>query len=181
MSMGLWYMCQQVQGPYSKHFIFFMTYELVQKARVLHCIRLEMLVRGKHWKIWSVVNTNPESHSVIYIFFPICNLSTHLFFWWFLVKICHCWSVFPPSNENVKGPWEMILFSLPNTLRNFPKIRTTIKNVSGSCKNWFHSFKTSTFLRFYLEDEKLNILSQILGHLQNNLTQSEKAVDVKIM
>jgi hypothetical protein len=48
-------------------------------------------------------------------------------------------------------------------------------------KTGFIPFKTSTFFRFYLEDEKLNILSQSLGQLQNNLTQNEKSLDVKIM
>jgi hypothetical protein len=30
------------QGPYSQHFIFFVTYQLAQKARVLHYSGLEM-------------------------------------------------------------------------------------------------------------------------------------------
>ncbi len=32
-------------GPYSQHFIFFVTYELAQLARVLSYSKLEMLVR----------------------------------------------------------------------------------------------------------------------------------------
>jgi hypothetical protein len=33
---------------HSQHFIFFVTYEWVLLARVLHCIRLERLSRDKH-------------------------------------------------------------------------------------------------------------------------------------
>jgi hypothetical protein len=37
-----------VKGLYSEQFIFFLTYEWAQSARVLHYIRLERLARGKH-------------------------------------------------------------------------------------------------------------------------------------
>jgi hypothetical protein len=33
---------------YSQHFIFFVTYEWAQNARVLHLTRLETLIRDKH-------------------------------------------------------------------------------------------------------------------------------------
>ncbi len=35
-------------GTYSKHFIFFMTHERAQYARVLHYSRLERLARDEH-------------------------------------------------------------------------------------------------------------------------------------
>jgi hypothetical protein len=35
----------KTQGPYSQHFIFFITYELAKLARVLNNYRLDMLVR----------------------------------------------------------------------------------------------------------------------------------------
>jgi hypothetical protein len=35
-------------GPYSQHFILFVTSEFAQQARVLHYNALEMLVRDKH-------------------------------------------------------------------------------------------------------------------------------------
>jgi hypothetical protein len=38
----------KVQGPYSQHFIFLVTYEWAKQARVLHCSGLESLVRDKH-------------------------------------------------------------------------------------------------------------------------------------
>jgi hypothetical protein len=37
----------KVQGPYSQHFICFITYEFVQKARVLYNIWLDKIVRDK--------------------------------------------------------------------------------------------------------------------------------------
>jgi hypothetical protein len=36
-------------GPYSQHFILFVTYELAQKARVLHYNKLERLANDKHF------------------------------------------------------------------------------------------------------------------------------------
>jgi hypothetical protein len=35
-------------GPYSQHFIFFVTYELTHRARVFNYSRLEMLVKEKY-------------------------------------------------------------------------------------------------------------------------------------
>jgi hypothetical protein len=35
-------------GPYSQHFIFFVTYEWAEQARVLYCTKLEGLARDKH-------------------------------------------------------------------------------------------------------------------------------------
>jgi hypothetical protein len=35
-------------GPYSQHFIFFVTYEWAEQARVLYCAKLEGLARDKH-------------------------------------------------------------------------------------------------------------------------------------
>jgi hypothetical protein len=37
-----------IMGPYSKNFIFFVTYKLARGTRVLHYSRLEMVVREKH-------------------------------------------------------------------------------------------------------------------------------------
>ncbi len=59
------------QGPYSQHFIFFVSYERGQLASVLHDTMLESLCRYKHfsllgplvtYKKWSFVYTVPEFH-----------------------------------------------------------------------------------------------------------------------
>ncbi len=43
-----WEIAVRNQRPYSRHFIFFITYELAQQPRVLHYSWLEILVREKH-------------------------------------------------------------------------------------------------------------------------------------
>jgi hypothetical protein len=40
-----------IQGPYSQHYIFFVTYESAQKAKRLLNIRLQRLSKVKHSKL----------------------------------------------------------------------------------------------------------------------------------
>jgi hypothetical protein len=49
------------KGPYSQHFIFFITYEWAQKTRVLHYIRLYMLTRDKHTVLLGPITSYEEN------------------------------------------------------------------------------------------------------------------------
>ncbi len=42
------YLRQELQGPFSQNYIFFVTYEFAKKAGVLHYMKAEMLVSEKH-------------------------------------------------------------------------------------------------------------------------------------
>ncbi len=53
------------QGTYSKHFIFFVTYESAQQARVLHNTRLERLANEKHSNFISPIHKVGRKISVV--------------------------------------------------------------------------------------------------------------------
>ncbi len=46
--MRLYHRADMDQGPYSQHFIFFVTYESSQYVRVLHYITLERVASNKY-------------------------------------------------------------------------------------------------------------------------------------
>ncbi len=48
MNLSQLYISEKGQGLYSQHFIFFVTYELAQWARLLHKNKLERLAGDKH-------------------------------------------------------------------------------------------------------------------------------------
>ncbi len=47
-------------GPYSQHFIFFLTYEFFQQAIVLEYTRSEKLTSDKHSNLWNLFVTHEE-------------------------------------------------------------------------------------------------------------------------